>query len=268
MKKLILSCAVAFLSLNVNAGQADVSQPSSDDSVAVTDSINAVRAERDRVNKKVWGRNKYFLIGYSSLETQVEGGFINKNKFGFHIVNGHTYMFPGKPICNLFKVGIDLRFADAEVSKLKNDGLFSDNWSGSGDSNGDSDSFLDDLGCWTITAGVGIGPVVTVTPFSFVNNSARFLKASLYFHYRPSAGVYFVSQDGETDASWAFCNMFDFGGRLTWKMIGVGIGGSWGNGKFKPLIDLTDEEDSNPGLTAEKYKRKFASTRIYVSFTF
>ncbi|WP_278836554.1 hypothetical protein [Parabacteroides goldsteinii] len=85
MKKLILSCAVAFLSLNVNAGQADVSQPSSDDSVAVTDSINAVRAERDRVNKKVWGRNKYFLIGYSSLETQVEGGFINKNRRCGHL---------------------------------------------------------------------------------------------------------------------------------------------------------------------------------------
>ena len=54
MKKLILSCAVAFLSLNVNAGQADVSQPSSDDSVAVTDSINAVRAERDMGTQQIF----------------------------------------------------------------------------------------------------------------------------------------------------------------------------------------------------------------------
>lgn len=129
---------------------------------------------------------------------------------------------------------------------------------------------IENLGHYNLqVSALGVGVNVGVAPLSMFDNAARHLRACIYFHYLPTFGAVLASEDGETEASYGYCNMFDFGGKITYKAISVGIEGLWGSGKFKAL-DFDLSEDSDDGLTGdpEKITRKFSTTRFYVAFTF
>lgn len=237
--------------------------------------------------KKIWKKGRYTDLGFSVAQTALEGQDVSDAEFGFFFRQGASYLFPGKPLGGLVKVGFDINWVDITVAKYKSNYDASDDiFNGLNHNTGGDGGIIDainNLGRWGLNIGaIGIGPNVTVAPFSMKSNGARFLKASLYFHYQPTLGAYMVSDHGDLEASYAYCNMFQFGGKITWKAIGVGIEGSWGSGKFKDISTLgglfgDDEEEANrdevfghiPSFSESgKVTRKFANTRIYLSFTF
>ena len=223
--------------------------------------------------KDIWGKGRYFNIGYSIAQTAPENSYIDKGKFGVSITKGTTYLFPKTPFANMVKVGFDVNWMDISVAKYKatagwENEFLDENYDNDYDNDGDFDINIGRLSL--LVGAFGIGPNVTVAPFASFNNQARFLKASLYFHYQPTFGAYMVLDDGDMEASYAYCNMFQFGGKIQWKFIGVGIEGHWGSGKFKQLeFDMEDEYNDFFGESSTgKINRRFANTRIYLSLSF
>jgi hypothetical protein len=219
--------------------------------------------------RSIWSTGRYFNIGYATTDYAAEGESPTKSSWSAFLSKGNTYYFPKRPLGGLVKIGIDARWSDVQVSKLA--GFDASEWS----STIVPDSYYDDvssslnIGQYVLTYGMGIGVRAAVAPLSMMDNAARYLKASLYFHYRPSYTGYIISDNGETEFSSGFFNMFDFGGCIQYRFISLGIEGSWGSGKTKALLfDFDDEDDEDDYGEAVKVKHKIASTRFYISFAF
>lgn len=227
----------------------------------------------------VWKKNNYFNLGYAKAETGTDFSAVQKSKFSFYLAKGNVYYWPkSKPWFGMLKVGLDVRWIDISMAKYKTDTDEtgsgwgeSSNWNTDYD-NSDSEFFdkLTDLGCYNVTMGAfGIGPNIGISPFAKMSNGLRHLRASIYFHYQPAVTAYILSQDGDTELSWAYTGMMDFGGKITYRAISIGIEGRWGKGSFKP-IDFSGilGEDDESGSESIKIDRKFAATRFYIGFTF
>ena len=216
----------------------------------------------------IWKRNKYIKVGYVFGETKSEGAALEKGKFGVNVGYGNTFLFPKRPLWNMVKFGFDVNWAEFQYVKYHD---YKSSNGGNLMPGPDNElGKLGSLGRMSLQFGLlGIGPNATIAPFSNQSNAARFLKASVYFHYQPTLGGYMMSQDGNFEVSYAYCNMFQFGGKISWKAIGIGVEGYWGSGKFKP-VDVSsfvdDDLNDNLGISGpSKVKRKFASTRLYIS---
>lgn len=222
--------------------------------------------ELARRNNEIWGKGRYTNISYSIGQTALENSSVDKSVFGFSLTKGCTFLFPRTPWGNMVKVGFDINWWDISVHKYNS----SETWEYTTASTDDDEEDFN-IGRMSLMVGaLGIGPNVTVAPFAAINNPARFLKASLYFHYQPTLGAYLVSENGEAEASYAYCNMFQFGGKITWRFIGIGIEGHWGNGRFEQLQFETDDEygDYFGDSSSSRITHRFANTRIYLSFRF
>lgn len=224
----------------------------------------------------IWGKGRYTNISYVFAQTGTDFSPVDKGKYGVALTKGTTYLFPKEAFAGYVKVGFDVNWLDVTFARY-NSGVEGD-WDSAlpgqnlGSNEGgifDVDKFLN-LGRYGLQIGAfGIGPNVTVAPFNTFDNAARELKASIYFHYQPTVGAYLVSEDGDIDASFAYCNMFQLGGKITWKFIGLGIEGHWGSGNFKQIGGNFDDWGGFFGeSSSSKVKRKFANTRLYVSFIF
>lgn len=283
MKKIITYVLAALLAVAVAAPSAMAAERDA----ATQEEIDSLRQSLELANqelnlqkldakyKQIWNKGKYTMLGYALQDMGTEFTPVLKSKYAFFISKGTTYYFPKRPIGGLVKIGLDMRWTDISVARFEDEKIASDNWDVIGGDNGDGDDdsgILDrfnNLGRWCLQASAfGVGVNVGVAPLSMFDNAAKYLRASVYFHYLPTFGAILVSEDGKTEASFAYCNMFDFGGKLTYRAISVGVEGRWGSGMFKPLeIDM--DEDGNMGMgSGDKIKRKFASTRFYVAFTF
>jgi hypothetical protein len=216
-----------------------------------------VNAQEDNY-KAIWAHSKKAIsIGWVDQDFATETSSVSHSKFGVMFRNERTFPIPSKPIGGVLKFGIDVNLPDLTVAKYNsNDENRTEGWNST-----DYDSPLGNYGTWTLTAGVGIGPSVTVAPLAHISGYGRYLMAKIYFHYKPSASALLVDEDGDLDAEYAFCNMFDFGGKIMFRRISIGVEGHWGNGKFKPIV-----KDDN--YESEKTKYKFASTRLYMSYNF
>ncbi len=269
------------------------SQATADSISALSEEVAALRqdyanlkAESDQIakevkNDKLWKRNSFARIGYAATTSKFTPNGINEtfkqgNRGGVSLQMGHTYLFPKQPIANLLKIGIDAIWCDFTYGTLKNNGYSY----GSIDWDFDPDDYDIDGEDWDIdmedylkmkptflTVGVGFGPNITVTPLYMLNNAGRDLKISLYGHYRPSLGAYMVSEDGDLEAAWAYTGMWAFGGSINWRMIGIGVEGNWGSGKFKSLVDSFDDETVLE-TSDRSGKRSFSACRVYISFNF
>lgn len=277
MKKIIIMAAACLAGvLAVNA------QTYSDTYINREDSLQYELDRRDaqirdmaqrEANSKIWGKGRYTNIGFSIAQT---GTKFEKEvgQFGFSLTKGTTYLFPKQPFWNILKVGFDVNWVDVSFAKYKSTDTDWDNAFEGSMLPDEMQEFEDmlNIGRWGVLVGAfGIGPNVTVAPFSTFDNAARYLKASLYFHYQPTFGMYLRSEDGDMEGSYAYCNMFQFGGKITWKFIGLGIEGHWGSGNFKNLSFEDNEFQDWFGektTGSDKIRRKFANTRIYLSLIF
>ena len=94
---------------------------------------------------------------------QIENYPVVKSKFSFFLTTGRTIMFPSRPICGLFKAGLDINL-DINVAKLKSDlngpeslnswqGMLGSGLDYGSDDDTDGDGPLSNLGRWSGTAG-------------------------------------------------------------------------------------------------------------------
>lgn len=242
--------------------------------------INARLSEQEEINVQrqkeqkwqgIWKGGKYASIFFAPSASSTELGIKSKAAWNFGLSKGTSYLFPSKPIAGILKVGFDVRWIDISVIKYKKNAFSLENDFDGDDEWGDvTDDFLPDIGRYDIHIGAfGIGPVVSVAPFSSFNNEARFIRATLYFHYQPTYGLHVLSEDGELESSMAYCNMMDFGGKIQYRRFALGIEGHWGSGKYSDMISNDDfDDDYASDSSSGKLKRKFSSTRIFVAFTF
>lgn len=278
MKKFLLLIAVLVAASTVKAQERV-------DSIAILksqiDSIGASLAKTQKDTEKlaktskwnsIWSNNKYTMLSYSpSADVTVDGDYKEDAKFAFSFVKGNTYYLHSKPIGGVLKIGLDVRWFDIQAAKYeKLDYESSDNWQDDpsfGDEGLDDVlSMFDDLGRWDIHVGAfGVGPAITIAPFSMFDNASKHLRLSFYGHYQPTVGVHLISQDGEVETSTAYCNMFNYGGKIVYRRIAFGAEKHWGEGKYKQLSLFDDEDDD---VESVKHKRKFSSFRVYVAFSF
>lgn len=287
MKKFITYTLAVVLALAVSAplSMAQERDAATQEEIdSLRQSLELANQELNRRNldakyKQIWNKGKYTMLGYALQDMGTDYNPVMKSKYSFFIAKGTTYYFPKRPIAGMVKIGLDMRWTDISVARFENQNIASDNWdmlgSGSNEDGYDEDESdllerFSNLGRWNMQiSALGVGVNVGIAPLSMFDNAAKYLRASVYFHYLPTFGAILVSEDGKTEASFAYCNMFDFGGKLTYRAFSVGVEGRWGSGKFKPLELDIDEDGEGIGFDSDtKIKRNFASTRFYVAFTF
>ena len=282
MKRLFFTIFTAIFLMPVYA-QENNALTSREDSLQQELNIRNRQLEAERQaqkNQEIWKKGRYLHISYSFAQTALESSAVEKGKFGFALTKGTSYLFPKKPIANILKIGFDVNWTDISFAKYTESSTEWSNDIESEYSDYDEDDEMSgilgkitNLGRMSILVGMlGVGPNVTVAPFASFDNQARFLKASIYFHYQPTFGTYLVLDDGDMSASYSYCNMYQFGGKITWKAIGVGVEGHWGSGKFKSIgLDLGESEYGDffeNSSSSNKIKRKFANTRLYLFLRF
>ncbi len=249
MKKLFLLVICMFVNIAVTNAQEDI------DSSETTNTTTS--------DSKVWKHSKRsYSLGWVIQDFAPEYSSVYNSKFGGMMKYDRTFFLHRKPIAGIVKIGLDAVWTDLTIVKLDADnGSRTDNWNSLTSDNEDDNTY--NIGMWTATYSMGIGPSVTIAPFAKCNGGIKYLKAKVYGHYKPSYTAQLISEDGDLDAKGAFCNMFEIGGKITYKLIGVGVEGNWGNGKFDTFMNEIFTYSSGV-----KVKHKIANTRIYFSFNF
>lgn len=272
MKKLLTIIFMGACALT-GAAQTDGNDLRADSLQQVIDEMN-LKADREAINKIIWGKGRFTRLGYSWSQTADEFSPIEKSKYSFFLTKGTTYRFPKQPIAGLLKIGIDAIWFDAQFTKYTSP-YDSQEWTSefvTMPSAYDEDEDFDfdfNIGCMGASFAMGIGPNVSVAPFALTDiNGLRPLRVSAYFHYSPTFQLYLKSNDGDVEISTAFCNMMNLGCTLTYRAIGIGYEARWGNGKFKPLDFESIIGDDDDSMDTQKYKRRFANNRLYIQFTF
>lgn len=227
------------------------------------------KIEQDNENKRIWGRARYTRLGINKAQTALEGCHIEDNKWSFFLSKGATYRFPSNPIAGILKIGLDMVWFDFMVSRYTNPFEYSAEYT-EGDDHGASVVDLGNIGRYSVCIGMfGIGPNISCAPFAKMGvRGLRPLRASVYFHYQPTGAAYLMSDHGESEASYAFCNMFDFGGNISYRSIALGLEGKWGKCKFKSIGSELLEDIGLEFNNNSKSIRRFANTRIYMQFSF
>lgn len=181
-------------------------------------------------NTTVWKRGKYRNFSFSKEKIEIDGlDAATESEWGAAITMGKTFYLHKTPILNMIKIGLDWTYFDINAAGYK-----MDNGEGGTDN------------AYHFTAGMHIGPSVTVNPIDH-------LKASVYFRYAPSyAGLY---ADDEY-YSGGYASFFVSGLSVAYKVISVGVEKRWGTVKY----DLSD--------TDEKTKFKVSGPRFYIGFRF
>lgn len=288
MKKLLIIAGILSYAALANA---QYENEQTTDSIAVMqEEINQLKSEYEDLRAtsefnaqqeeiaKIWKRNKFFRVGYAGTSMS-EDEVTLKNSGGVFFNFGTTFLFPKQPVANFVKFGFDVIWFDLTYGTFKSYAdsygfdTRSTRYGYDGDYDYDDDFDFDDedfeinIKPTFLTMTMGIGPNVTATPFYMMDNPLRELKVRLYGHYRPGVTAFLVSEKDEMEAAWAYTGWWDFGINFSWKIIGIGVEGSWGSGSFKSLVSDFEEEaglaDSSPNM-----KRSFSSCRAYISLNF
>lgn len=208
--------------------------------------LNAARnqlevLDRDYYENIVWGRGRYTALGFSLWGNTDTRSLPRYNtSFGVSFSQGTSYLFPkGRGFGSFIKPGLDVRWVDVELmtydSKMKR---------------------------MSLLAGLcGIGPAVSIAPFSWTNNMMASFKIQIYGHYQPTFGLMAVREtaadrdDGDRikrqkKESWGFKHGYvhgiDFGVKLQWRRLAAGVEYRRGIG----------------------YRRTFSSTRLMIYYSF
>ena len=250
MKKIFAAIFAALTITFAASAQTDYNDTEQPTLGEANDELNELQLKQKY--KQIWRKGRYLDLGYSIAQIGNDYEPVSKGKFGFFLRKGTSYLFPGKPLWGLVKVGFDINWFDLSVAKYKsaNWGDNTTGWGSIGNSGKDDNDYDSDD-----------------EDFGF---DADGLMGTL-------DGVYPVSEDGELEASYSYCHMFQFGGKIQWKAIGLGIEGHWGHGKFKQIGfgDMFDEGEGDKSeffgpeaSSSDKLTRRFANTRIYLTFSF
>ena len=245
--------------------------------------------DADYYKNQVWGRGRYTSIGFTLLgHTDALSLPREYTSFGLCFNQGTSYLFPeGKGFGAFIKVGLDVRWVDLELvsyDPAKRTPVFSGSEGLGGIGYEQFPSQLN-IRRMSFTAGVcGIGPDIAIAPFSWANNRMSSIKINLYAHYQPAFGMCIyratpVDAEGERMkrlrrgpyvSELGFVNIVDYGAKLHWSRIAVGVEFRHGYGRFedKTYRWKPAEPFSLNGVDGARYRRTFSSTRFYLAYSF
>ena len=293
MKRILLTAVVAMAAMAAGAQEyADSTQTETDllkrelaqreaelaqrDAELAQRDAELAEIERRNIDKAIWSPGRFTKLGFNFASTGDGFNAVDKSQYSFTLSKGASYMFPSRPVAGMLKFGFDMTWFDFTFTKYKTPSYgVGGGWTSEIEHDYDNGYYDDEeedfdlnLGRMSLSLGaLGIGPRVSIAPFSGMNNALRYLRGSIYFHYQPTVTAYAVSEDGNGDAAFAYVGMWRFGGCLQYRRIGLGVEGYWGKGKFSP-ISLASFYDDGFDDDGEKIERKFAATRLYLSLSF
>lgn len=235
MKKFLIFVLAFIPGLFVHAQPSDTNE-------ALINGEHVEKVSNSSINNtdlnRIWGRTKFFDIRYDwSKMREIEGKDVSlKADIGFSFVLGNTYLLHKKPLWGMVKFGLDAIWFDTSfISYPKKNVFDGDGWDV-------TNGFRFDLG-------MGVGPSINVAPFSNFDNALKFLKLQVYFHFTPSFSL--LNFDSEVynkkENHFAFSPFINFGGVVTWKMIGIGVEGRWCTGRYSGFYEESSKFKSDTG---------------------
>lgn len=215
----------------------------------------------------IWENNSYVNIGYNFWNID-DDGIDYKGQYGFSFTWGHSYLYPKRPFGDIVKIGFDVNWIDFSFSQLKEklspyyDNGYNNGYNDYYDEDYDYDyydPYYDDYygrsetdKCMSMLVGLfGFGPNISLAPFTFIGSDISRLKLGVYFHYVPTIGIQKYMDYDESDA--AYANIFQLGGSIKWKRIGLGVEKVWGKSMNFDKFDT---------------KIKYDQFRIFLSINF
>lgn len=305
MKRYILAAALAVASAAGVCAQTSYSSTSRLDSLEnALSEANAQLKEQNILDRRhdVWRRGRYTNIGWSLNQTSSEI-LKQTSSVGIGFAKGTAYTWPKDGVAGIVKFGFDVKWFDLDFSlygkrdidvvnqsSTNNTGYTGDRWNGTFDSSAQPSGYLNPtVNTYGLNIGAfGIGPAVTIAPLAMLDSPVRSLRATIYFHYQPTFGMVFNHtkytdsygyDESEIGFDFGYVSMMDFGFRLNWKNIGLGVEGRWGSGKLKTeginIYNYASGYGSSINIpintvdpNADSYTRKFGSTRIFLTFAF
>lgn len=238
------------LELDVTKGILAQKEVMIDSLLTTVDNLNFKNANLENYYKKqdrIWGRKKYFNIGYNimHLSNDAEGARLT-NKTGGSITIGRTFYLHKAPILGIIKFGIDWSFLDINFSQYNYEYLSGDGYSQSdydygydNDYGYESDSYL----IYKSEIGMQIGPSMTINPVDF-------LKINIYYRYSPCYSM--VIDDGFV-FNGSYGSYMNIGAAVSYKVISIGYEKRWGKSDIS--YDDATRWDAN-------------GSRIYIGFRF
>lgn len=260
---------------------------------------------------KAWSRKRYFNIAYTTEKltpvntiaknnttldwvpiTDVEAAdaseYFNEGKapvyksdWGITLQNGANYRLHKNPILKTVAFNIDFNWMDLSAAHYaKVDGgekkvIDNNNYGQQNQEYGYyySSEFYAPFNSekYNISYGMGIGPSITVAPFTHTKIQALYhLKFNAYFHIGYNASLLLITNDEGESASASGINglsldfghglYYEFGFDMSWKMIGFGFERRTTTYKYKALkSDIYRDE---------KYTFDAASSRIFLQLRF
>ena len=308
MKKILLAfaaIAAGFFSANAQYDYSNANRLDSIETAMANANARMAELRADSIRTSIWRGKSYFNVGYSVSSTSNGNYAAEKGSYGFFINLGNQFLWPKKAVADIVKFGLDVRWLDIDFTGFPKFNRYLDNpqtgyipststntdqWIGDMSPSTPSESqearYLEFTHLQLLAGLVGIGPTITVAPFAKMETALSSLRLNLYFHYQPTAVVSFYKAkysndsviNGDDSAIEAgYVSMFDFGGKIQWKNIGIGIEGRWGSGKLKdtnlhigdgPKYDYTKISLNGCKEPGMKYTRKFGETRIFFALSF
>lgn len=276
LKRVVLSLFTAFCVSTAMAQTDSASIALQNELDSLQNTVATLQQKEDdrsknEYNDAVWKRNKYFGIGFSTQKmTDAEDvdNMEHKSEVGFALDWGKTFYLHKKPIANLMKVGIDWSFINLSFAKYKS-GTGS-NGSSISDDDDDYDTD-DDLGVYSLAAGMSVGPSVTFAPFYNTGKGLQHILAQTYFHVTPSYTGIILSEKGKTEIKSGYTTYFNWGLNVSYKMISVGYEYRWGKSKINDFTLYMDEDNGSESLVQnndDKHKIKFGTSSFYIRLRF
>ena len=236
-------------------------------------------------NNAIWKRKKHISISFSTQNMEDADNPLNmkyKSQSGFNLDWGKTFYLHKKPIANLMMIGLDWSWINLSFAKYKSgSGIHFNSLAGDysdyddDDYGYDYDDLIDDidLGVYSLSAGMSIGPSFTFAPFYNTGKGLQHLLAQTYFHVTPSYTCIIMTEDGETEAYHGYTTYFNWGINVSYKFISIGYEYRWGKSRFNQMSldfddDEKDDQETNYTNENEKQKIKFGSSAFYIRFNF
>lgn len=271
MKKLYAIALLAAAAVATPAAYAQQQQTTPEDEVAALKAELKAKTDQEKYND-IWKRHKTFDLAYISSSWDRKGYENLPSNYGFGLRLGNTYWVHKKPIAGMIKIGIDAVWMDLNYVNLKSTSKGSQVKPGDYIPNPDLGEGLDDilpgidtgledeydlgsLGSHMLEFNMGVGPSIHVAPLSFLDNQAKYLRASLYCHFSPSFSAVLCqskSNAGEEDTqfNYAFVPYVTFGGSISWKALRIFCEGRWGSANYN--MGKIDGEEIVNGTVACK----------------
>lgn len=229
-------------------------------------------------SQSAFKRTKFVNFGYVSSTIKPENSPKWGSNYGFSFSNGNRYWLHKTPIAGMIKFALDATWIDITYTNLKVM-TWEEEYGGStrygyDDYYDDDDEFSEiNIGSHQLEIGLGIGPSVTIAPFTAAQNQLKDLRGTLYFHCIPSFSGIFMDQGDGMKLNYGIVPFLKFGGCINWKALSFWVEGRWGSANYN-LASAGDEdedyddEDYEPGIRTDKWSIKTSSVRFGIGISF